>query len=275
MYATVESTPALSSIIHQAKQTNNFDMQTTDCDNYDIITHVEGDDSAHVGKKNKSSSKATKSTGAGAHGKAAKTGKEKKATAAAPETMIAEVEYSVPDKSHKQKKKNARKSNTNLEPQGASSTSLEYNTLLHVMSSSSSSQRLSMPPPTSSEYSIIARPDNKRNGSTSDVRSSSYQNGRQRGRASSPPEEPPPPLPPPFVDEENPVINNAGNKALQASGSAAALKQQQCGTNNDLSGLYGNTSVNSAREELALYDDPDNLTTPEPQQEMYMNIGKR
>ena len=33
--------------------------------------------------------------------------------------------------------------------------------------------------------------------------------------------------------------------------------------------------INSMKEEIALYDDPDNLATAEPQQEMYMNVGKR
>ena len=270
MYATVDCTQDQPSTINQTKQTLNNADQTTDGDNYDIITHIEEDVSARAG--NKSSSVGTKSTG-----KAAKRSKEKKA---APETAVNEVEYSVPDKAHKQKKQNVRKASTNLE-QGASggglSTSLEYNTLLHV--TSSGTQRLSMPPPASSEYSIIAQLDGRRNGSTSDVRSSSYQNGRQRGRTSSPPEEPPPPLPPPFVDGENPAIDNA-NKGLQSSTSTAASKQQQFNGANinhrhDLGGLYGNTSISAAQEELALYDDPESLVAAEPQQEMYMNVGKR
>ena len=229
MYATVDK-PTDS----QTKQTGaleklqNVDL-ITDGDNYDIITHVEEDESAPGKQPNKNSNDKSVS-------KATKKSKEKKA---APEMVIAEAEYSVPDKTRKQKKQNGQKASTNLEQVGGPSTSIEYNTLLHV---TSNTQRLSMPAaPNTSEYSVIAQQDNKRNSATSDVGSSNCQNGRQRGRTSSPPEAPPP-LPPPFVDEENPTINNVRINPL---------------------------------EELALYDDPDSLAVSEPQQEMYMNVGKR
>ena len=189
-------------------------------------------------------------------GKAAKKNKEKKMSQ---ETVVTEVsvEYSVPDKIHKQKKQNARKASAQSTSGGGTSASLEYNTLLHV--TSSSTQRLSMPHPMSSvEYSIITQQDGRRNGSTSDI------SGRQRGRTRSPPEEPPPPLPPPYVDEMTPEINSAST-GIQSS----ALKQQK---RSDIGGLYGNASISVAKEQFMLYDDP---ATSEPQQEMYMNIGKR
>ena len=118
--------------------------------------------------------------------------------------------------------------------------------------------------------SIITQQDGKRNGSMSDIRSSNYRNGQQRGRTRSPLEEPPP-LPPPFVEEETPAINSA-NKGLQSSITAAS--KQQKFNDIDLGGLYGNTCacVNAVQEELILYDDP---ATTEPQQEKYMNVGKR
>ena len=259
MYATVDCTQEQPSSNSQTKQASNVD-QMMDGDNYDIIAHVREDDSAHAG--NKSSIAPSKSTG-----KAAKKSKEKKT---APETVVTEV-YSVPDKAHiKQKKQNSQKASTDFE-QGTSgggiSASLEYNTLLHA--TSSNTQRLSMSPPTSSEYSIITQQDGKRNGSTSDIRSSNYQNDQQRGRTRSPPEEPPPPLPPPFIDEETPAINSA-NIGLQSS--TTAVSKQQKFNDIDLGGLYGNTSIVAAQEELIHYDDP---VTSESQQEMYMNVGKR
>ena len=247
MYDTVECITDQPSIIHQTKQTINADPHMMDGDNYDIITHVEQDDC----NKNSSDSAGTKS---------AKKNKETKA-----EKEIMEVKYSVPDKSYKKKKQNSGKAADTILEQGASSStsggqssSLEYNTLLHVTSSSTSTQRLSMPPPISSEYSIITQQDigkSNRNGSTTDIRSSSYENGRRRGRTSSPSEESPPPLPPAFVDEENPAIK----EGFQSSAQSAAV------------GL----GINSTGEGLALYDDPDSLVTSEPQQEMYMNVGKR
>ena len=255
-YATVDCTQDQPSSDSQTKQMSNIN-QMMDGDNYDIITHVGVDESAHAG--NKSSSVLGKSTG-----KAAKKRKEKKT---APETVVAEV-YSVPDKAHvKQKKQNTRKASTNLE-QGTSgggiSTSLEYNNLLQA--TSSNTQRLSMSPPISSEYS---QRDGKRNGSTSDIRSNNYENCQLRGRTRSPPEEPPPPLPPPFIDEETPAINSA-NIGLQSS-TTTASKQPKF-NDVDHGGLYGNTSIIAAQEELILYDD---LVTSESQQEMYMNVEKR
>ena len=152
------------------------------------------------------------------------------------EKEIVEVEYSVPDKSYKKKKQNSGK---------AAGTTLEQGA-----SSGTSTQRLSMPPPTSSEYLNITQQDtgkSKRNGST--------ENGQRRGRTSSPPEEPPPPLPPAFVDEENPAIKGGIQSSAQST--AAGL------------------GINPTGGGLALYDDPDSLVTSEPQQEMYMNVGKR
>jgi hypothetical protein len=250
MYETVDCTKDQPSNIHQTKQTINTDPHTMDADNYDVITHVGEDESTRA--RNKKSSDSAPGT---------KSSKEKKA--ATPEKEIIEVEYSVPDKAYKKKKQNAGKAaGTTLEQgtsstsSGGQSTSLEYNALLHV--TPSSTQRLSMPPPiaTSVEYSIVAQQDtskSKRNGSTTDVRSSSHENGRRRGRTCSPPEEPPPPLPPPFVEEENPAIK----EGLRSSAQTADL------------------GINSTGVELALYDDPDNLATAEPQQEMYMNVSKR
>ena len=242
MYDTVATTDQPSTI-HQTKQTINADPHTMDGDNYDIITHVEQDDCTNAGNKNSSDTKSAN----------LKTeSKEKKA-----EKEIVEVEYSVPDKSYKKKKQNSGKAAGTTLEQGASSStsggqssSLEYNTLLHVTSSSTSIQRLSMPPPTSSEYSTITQQDtgkSKRNGST--------ENGRRRGRTSSPPEESPPPLPPAFVDEENPAIKGE----IQSSAQSTAV------------GL----GINPTGEGLPLYDDPDSLVASEPQQEMYMNVGKR
>ena len=258
MYATADCTQDQPSSISQTKQESSIDkMMDVDGNNYDIIIDVGEDESAHAG--NKSTSASGKSTG-----RAAMKSKEKKT---APETVVNESLYSVPDKAHKQKKQNARKASTNLE-QGASGggtlTSLEYNNLLHA--TSGNTQQLSTSPPTSSEYS---QRDGKRNGSTSDIRSSNYENCRQRRRTRSPPEEPPPPLPPPFIDEETPAINSA-NIGLQSS-TTAASKQQKF-NDIDLGGLYGNTSIIAAQEELILYDDP---VTSEPQQEMYMNVSKR
>ena len=125
---------------------------------YDII---EEDDGTRAG--NKTSSAPGKSTG-----KAAKKSKEKKMSQ---ETVVTEVEYSVPDKVRKQKKQNARKASKKLEQSasgGGTSASLEYSTVLHV--TSSSTQRFSMPPSMSSvEYSIITQQDGRRNGSMSDI----------------------------------------------------------------------------------------------------------
>ena len=118
-------------------------------------------------------------------------------------------------------------------------------------------------------FYIITQQDGKRNGSTSDIRSSNCENCQQRGRTHSPLEEPPPPLPPPFIDEETPAINSA-NIGLQSS-TTAASKQKKF-NDVDLGGLYGNTSIIAAQEELILYDD---TVTSEPQQEMYMNVEKR
>ena len=243
MYAIVSETES-------SKEQPNLKVEiATDGANYDYVSHVQ------VVEVKPSQSGSNKG----------EANKEGKPIPLPPEKFASGAEYSVPDKTKKQKNLNTKVEST-LDGE-------EYNKGLHAKPSA---KHLSMLPhdQPSSEYSQINKQATKRHSSGVTLeQDSSHQ------RACSPPEEPPP-LPPPFVDEED--LGTCTTDMMKQN-TLDIHKEEQITQDAGVGVAYGNTWVDGRSQtidstlggSLGVYDEPESLKLAglQPPQELYMNVS--